>query len=176
MLSQIIKSIVKRNEPATIAPLGTSSHTYRVWPHQIDYNLHLNNAKYLNVLEHARWVLFRENGWFKYLFAKRLNVVVASFEITFIRELNVFTQFEVRSRVLSWDEKYMYVEQRILVKGKLSGHIIVKIAGVRKGKRALTPEICEIVGVDYNQAQPQTALDNWAAMTQAKRQLGEESI
>lgn len=176
MLSQIITSIVKRNEPAIIAPLGTSSHTYRVWPHQIDYNLHLNNAKYLNILEHARWVLFRENGWFKYLFAKRLNVVVASFEITFIRELNIFTQFEVRSRVLSWDEKYLYVEQRIMVKGKLCGHIIVKIAGVRKGKRALTPEICETVGIDYAQAQPQAALESWAAMAQAKRELGEESI
>lgn len=176
MLSQIIKSIVKRNEPATISPLGTSSHSYRVWPHQIDYNLHLNNAKYLNVLEHARWVLFRENGWFKHLFAKRLNVVVAALEITFIRELNLFTQYEVRSRVLSWDEKYMYVEQRIMVKGKLSGHIIVKIAGVRKGKRALTPEICETVGVDYHMAKSQEALDCWTAMAQAKRELGEISI
>ncbi len=53
MISQIIKSIIKRNEPATITAFDTSVMKGRVGLHQIDYNLHMNNAKYLTVLEKA---------------------------------------------------------------------------------------------------------------------------
>lgn len=169
MLAQIIKSIIKRNEPASIPALGTSVVRHRVWPHQIDYNLHMNNAKYLTFLEAGRWTLFRDNGWFKHFFDKRLNLVVASLEITFIRELNLFTQFEVHTRLLSWDDKYLYFEQRIMVKGKLYGHALVKMAGVRKGKRALTPEICEAVGVEFDLVEKKPVIEHWSALTQAKR-------
>ncbi|MEC8102865.1 MAG: acyl-CoA thioesterase [Pseudomonadota bacterium] len=171
MLGQIIKSIIKRNEPAIIPAQGTSVVRQRVWPHQIDFNLHMNNAKYLNVMEAARWTLFRHNGWFKHLFDKRINLVVASLEITFIRELNLFTGYEIHTKLTSWDEKYIYFEQRLMVKGKLYGHALVKMAGVRKGKRALTPEICEAVGVDFNQAEIKDAITRWSEMTQAKREL-----
>ena len=169
MLVEIIKSIAKRDEPAIIPAQGTSVATHRVWPHQIDYNLHMNNAKYLNMLEGGRWKLFRDNGWFKHLFDKRINLVVASLEITFIRELNLFTKYEIHTKLLTWDEKYIYFEHRLMVKDKLCGHALVKMAGVRKGKRALTPEICEAVGVDYSIAEPQEAVAHWSAMTQAKR-------
>lgn len=171
MLGQIIKSIIKRNEPAIIPAQGTSVVRQRVWPHQIDFNLHMNNAKYLNVMEAARWTLFRHNGWFKHLFEKRINLVVASLEITFIRELNLFTGYEIHTKLTSWDEKYIYFEQRLMVKGKLYGHALVKMAGVRKGKRALTPEICEAVSVDFNQAEMKDAITRWSEMTQAKREL-----
>ena len=171
MLSQIITSIIKRNEPATIAPLGTSVVSGRVLPHQIDYNLHMNNAKYLNILERSRWVLFRENGWFRHFFNKRLNLVVASLEITFIRALNLFSKYEVHTRIMSWDEKYVYFEHRIMVKGKLCGHALVKMAGIRKGKRAFCAEICDTVGIDYQDATAYTVIDHWAAMTQAKRDI-----
>ncbi|WP_301387307.1 thioesterase family protein [Thalassolituus sp. UBA2590] len=171
MLGQIIKSIIKRNEPAIIPAQGTSVVRQRVWPHQIDYNLHMNNAKYLNVLEGARWTLFRDNGWFKHLFEKRINLVVASLEITFIRELNLFSGYEIHTKLLTWDKKYIYFEHRLMVKGKLYGHALVKMAGVRKGKRALTPEICEAVGADFNQADIKEAITHWSDMTQAKREL-----
>jgi YbgC/YbaW family acyl-CoA thioester hydrolase len=171
MLGQIIKSIIKRNEPAIIPAQGTSVVRQRVWPHQIDFNLHMNNAKYLNVMEAARWTLFRHNGWFKHLFDKRINLVVASLEITFIRELNLFTGYEIHTKLTSWDEKYIYFEQRLMVKGKLYGHALVKMAGVRKSKRALTPEICEAVGIDFNQAEMKDAITRWSEMTQAKREL-----
>jgi len=171
MLFQIITSIIKRNEPATIAPLGTSVLTARVMPHQIDYNLHMNNARYLNVLEKARWTLFRDNGWFRHFFNKRLNLVVASLEITFIRELNLFTQYDVHTRILTWDEKYLYFEHRIMVKGKMVGHALVKMAGLRKGKRAFSAEICDTVGIDFNDAGAHTVTDHWTAMTQAKREI-----
>ncbi|MEK9711527.1 MAG: thioesterase family protein [Thalassolituus sp.] len=169
MLVEIIKSIVKRNEPAIIPGQGVSVSAHRVMPHQIDYNLHMNNAKYLTMLEGARWKLFRDNGWFKHLFDKRINLVVASLEITFIRELNLFTKYEIHSHLVTWDEKYIYFEQRLMVKGKLAGHALVKMAGVRKGKRALTPEICEAVGVEFSQAESKEMIAHWSAMTQAKR-------
>lgn len=171
MLGQIIKSIIKRNEPAIIPALGTSVLRKRVWPHQIDFNLHMNNAKYLQVMETGRWALFRDNGWFKHLFDKRINLVVASLEITFIRELNLFAGYEVHTKLTSWDEKYIYFEHRLMVKGKLYGHALVKMAGIRKGKRALTPEICEAVGVNFSQTETKDAIKHWSEMTHAKREL-----
>ncbi|MDF1764519.1 MAG: acyl-CoA thioesterase [Oleibacter sp.] len=176
MISQIIKSFIKAKKPAIQPdPMAWCKQTYRVWPHQIDYNLHLNNAKYLTLLEHARWNHFIDIGKFKPMFDQRLNVVIAALEISFIRELGLFTKFEIHSRFVTWDEKYMYIEQRLIVKGKLYGHVTVKLAGVRKGKRVMPEQICEVLGIDYALGTPVPYIENWAEMSQAKRDYTSES-
>lgn len=171
MISQIIKSITQMRKPATIKPLGYSVTHYRVWPHQIDYNFHLNNAKYISILEKSRWVLFRENGWFTKLLKARTNLVIASMEITFIREIKLFKSFDVHSRILTWDEKYIYVEQRITVEGQLYAHFIVKTAGICRGKRAYSQDVCNAVGIDYHNAPQLEMINHWHEMTHAKRDI-----
>ena len=171
MLSQIIKSVIKRNEPATISdPFGYSSMKGRVWPHVIDYNLHMNNAKYLTVLEKARWAHFRELGWFKKMLDSRINIVIGSLELTFIRELGFLQAYDIQTHILTWDEKYLYFEQKIFVKGKLHGHALFKFAGIRKGKRVMMPEMCDALGVDYAAAPRCPEIDHWNAMSQTKRE------
>ena len=169
MLTEILPSLIKLNKPASIESLETSVCRARVWPHLIDYNLHLNNANYLTCLERGRWKLFRDIAWFKPLLQNRINLVIASLEITFIRELRLLTGFNIESRILSWDEKYIYVEQRVLVKGKLHSHALVKLAGVSKGRRVLSETICEALDVDYKTAPSYDMVEHWSAMTQAKR-------
>lgn len=173
MISQIIRSFMRANKPALKSHLDTCVESYRVWPHLIDYNLHMNNSKYLTKLEHARWRHLSDIGWFKPMWDTRLNIVIGSLEITFIRELGLFTPYEIHSRILTWDEKYLYVEQRLMVKGKLHGHALVKFAGVRNGKRVMMPEMCETVGLDYNLADSQPMIEYWNAMGQEKREAAE---
>lgn len=174
MLSQILISYKRRNEPATQTTFDTSVTQHRVWPHLIDYNLHMNNAKYLTVLEATRWGLFRDLAWFKKMMSAKLNIVIGSMEITFIRELPLLAKYDVHTRIMTWDEKYLYFEQKIFVKGKLHGHALFKFAGVRKGKRVMMPEMCEILGVNYEDAQPYAELEHWSAMSQAKRETASE--
>ena len=170
MISQIIKSIIKRNEPATITAFDTSVMKGRVGLHQIDYNLHMNNAKYLTVLEKARWAHFRELAWFKKMMDARINIVIGSLELTFIRELGVLSSYDIKTRILTWDEKYLYFEQQIYVKGKLHGHALFKFAGIRKGKRVMMPEMCDALGVDFSEAKSYPEIDHWNAMSTAKRE------
>lgn len=172
MISQIIRSFLQASKPKNKCYLDTCVESYRVWPHLIDYNLHMNNAKYLTKLEHARWKHFSDIGWFKPMWDTRLNIVIGSMEITFIRELGLFTKYEIHSHVLTWDEKYLYIEQRLMVKGKLYGHALFKFAGVRKGKRVMMPEMCETVGLDYNLADSLPVVKHWSALSQAKRERG----
>lgn len=157
------------NRPAKITPLAYSTRRARVWPHLIDYNLHLNNAKYMTILERGRWQLFRDNAWFKPLLEKRINLVIASTEITYIRELPLMMAFDIQSRIQTWDDKYLYVEQKIVVKGKLFSHALFKLAAVSKGKRMMPDELCKVLNINVDSAEQLEQIKHWRNMTDAKK-------
>ena len=180
MVLQIIKSFfraksIDKKGQSVIEWNGVSVSKYRVWPHLIDYNIHMNNAKYMKKMEHARWAHITDMGWFYKLFKTKLNLVISSMEITFIRELSLMTPFEIHSKFLTWDEKYIYIEQKFMVKGKLYGHALVKFAGVQKGKRVYTKDIFKILELDYDLVKKCPEIEHWNAMSVAKRESAKRS-
>ena len=49
MLLELIKTLLRHRRPATHAPLDAVRKSYRVGLRHIDFNLHINNAVYLNL-------------------------------------------------------------------------------------------------------------------------------
>lgn len=84
----------------------------RVWPLDLDLNLHVNNARYLALMDLGRVQLLGQAGVLALLFRRRWAVVAQAVEIRYIRELKPFQSFELESRLLGWDDKYWYVEQQ----------------------------------------------------------------
>ncbi len=101
---------------------------FRVWPHDIDINGHLTNARYLSFMDLGRTFYTVQTGIFKQIIRNRWLPVANAVEITFIRELKPFTLFDLETRLLCWDKKYWYFEQRFMVNGAL--HAIAHIRGV----------------------------------------------
>ncbi len=84
---------------------------FRVLPHDLDLNLHMNNGRYLTLMDLGRVDLFVRTGIFRLGVARGWQPVVGSEVIRFKRSLKLFQTFELRSRLITWDQKWFLMEQ-----------------------------------------------------------------
>ena len=83
----------------------------RVWPNDIDFNFHLNNSRYLSCMDYGRIHMMAACGILAPAIKERWMPLVGSVDITYRRSLDLWASFELRSRTLCWDEKWIYMEQ-----------------------------------------------------------------
>jgi len=83
----------------------------RVWPNDIDLNLHMNNARFLSVMDYGRTHLLARTGLLEHILRSRWQPLVGAVWITYRRSLPVFSVFQLSSRLVCWDERWFYIEQ-----------------------------------------------------------------
>ncbi|XP_053083393.1 protein THEM6-like isoform X2 [Pangasianodon hypophthalmus] len=81
--------------------------------HDIDM-CHMNNARYLRECDFARISLYARNGVLKALRALGATMVVGATTMRYRRPLCVGEKFELRTRIVTWDGKAFYLEQRFV--------------------------------------------------------------
>ena len=89
---------------------------------ELDSYNHVNNAVYLNYLEQARWEVFRDTDLLDLIRDHGLLLVVTEVKIKYIREVCLFDQLEIQTRV-SRQNPFLVFSQRIfnVDKRELSG-------------------------------------------------------
>jgi|SRR5579872_424740 len=110
-----IPALAIRQHIRPLAPLGVlDEDTIRmhVWPHDIDFNLHMNNARYLSVMDYARMHLLARGGLLEHIVRSRWQPLVGAVWVTYRRSLPLFSAFTIASRLVCWDERWFYMEQR----------------------------------------------------------------
>jgi len=117
--------------------LAVSKISFRVWPNDLDTNLHMNNGRYLTLLDLGRLDLLLHLSAGQLLFKKRWAPVLAGMEVRFRRPLNLFQKFEIETRLVSWDSKWIFLEQKMWRKGDLVLHAYLK--GVFVGPKGSVP-------------------------------------
>lgn len=109
-----IPALALRQHLWPLAPLGVLEEDclrMRVWPNDIDINLHLNNARFLNLMDYARTHLLARTQLLDRILRARWKPLVGAVWITYRRSLPVFSAFTLTSRLVCWDERWFYVEQ-----------------------------------------------------------------
>jgi len=150
--------------------LDTVSKSYRVLPQHIDFNMHINNAKYLEFFERGRWNHSVQTGSFKQLIHHGYNFIVAGIDVSYIRELNLFQSFDLETRYIGWDDKYFYLEQRCTVDGKIHAYALVKAVYTKRGKPVAPVKICKILDLDATNSQMPDHMALWKNLANAKRE------
>jgi acyl-CoA thioesterase FadM len=82
-----------------------------VWPNDIDVNLHMNNARYLSVMDYARTHLLARTRLLDHILRARWQPLVGAVWMTYRRSLALFSSFTIASRLICWDERWFYIEQ-----------------------------------------------------------------
>ncbi|KAF0977317.1 hypothetical protein FDP41_003970 [Naegleria fowleri] len=109
---------------------------YFVTPFDVDWNLHLNNAQYLVALEFARISYgFTSHMWTRARNVLKANPLLMGISFQFRRDVGMFRWLRVESQVLSYDDRFMYMEQTCFVGGKFVGRGLARIGFA--GKKGL---------------------------------------
>ncbi len=109
-----------------LGPLEESVVKFRVWPNDLDLNAHMNNGRYLTLMDLGRMDLIVRLGLFGPSLKNKWRPAVASQTILFRRSLKPFQKYELRTRILGWDTKWIYLEQLFMIGVKPAARALVK--------------------------------------------------
>ncbi|HET7275981.1 MAG TPA: thioesterase family protein [Longimicrobiaceae bacterium] len=109
-----------------LRPLDTSVVVFHVLPNDLDINFHMNNGRYLSLMDLGRLDLMMRIGVMRQLFRCKWRPVIGSLSIRFRRSLSPFQRYEIHTRLLCWDDKWMYLEQRFMAGGEMAAIALVK--------------------------------------------------
>jgi acyl-CoA thioesterase FadM len=82
---------------------------FRVWPSDLDTLLHMNNGKYLSIMDLGRMDLMLRSGTWPRLKAAGWYPVLAGQTIAYYRSLNPWKTFEVHTRILGFDDRWGFL-------------------------------------------------------------------
>jgi acyl-CoA thioesterase FadM len=91
--------------------LESEKLTMRVWPSGIDFNFHLNNARYLSVMDYGRVHMLARTGVLRALVRARWTALVGAVWVTYRRSLPLWARYRLETRLVCWDERWFYIEQ-----------------------------------------------------------------
>lgn len=100
-------------QPVVRDVTGEQTITGLVTTRDIDM-CHMNNARYLRECDFARFSLYTRNGVFKALRHLGATMVVGATTIRYRRALCIGERYGLRSRIVTWDDKAFYLEQRFV--------------------------------------------------------------
>ncbi|MBC7634873.1 MAG: thioesterase family protein [Acetobacteraceae bacterium] len=104
---------------------------FRVLPHDIDINLHLNNGRYMQIIDVNRMEFLLRTGVAQIILNRRWKPILGSTTIQFRRELRLWEQAIASTRLIGWDTRWVYLEHRIETLGGRPVAIAMAKAGFR---------------------------------------------
>lgn len=134
--------------------LDVSILTFFVLPNDLDFNGHMNNGRYLTLMDIARTDLIVRCGLGKAVLKNGWKPMIASQMIRFRKGLRPFQKFQIHTKVVGWNERYTFLEQKFVQAEKIVSVAIVKASFVgpkgpvpsndlhaASGSKSTTPEL-----------------------------------
>lgn len=130
----------------------------RVWPNDMDFNLHVNYGRYLALASIGSMHWFVRTGVFGIARQRKAFPVVGDAIAKFRRDLRVFQTFEIHTRLIGWDRKWAFMEYRFVRNGRVIG--VVAIRGVFKNRDG--PVDPQVILAGLASSAPSPELPVWA--------------
>jgi acyl-CoA thioesterase FadM len=130
LLFRLILVVLRARRRPPLGPLDESVIHSRVLPTDLDLNFHLNNGRYLTLMDLGRVDLMVRVGMVGELWRRRWNPVIGSVTVRFRRPLGLWRRFSIHTRLLCWDDRWVYLEQRFTRGGDEAARAVVKAAFV----------------------------------------------
>ena len=123
----------------------------RVVPTDLDVLGHMNNGVYFSIMDLGRIDLMIRSGSWSVLRARGYYPVMGNESITFRKSLQPWQRFVVESRIVGYDAKAVYVQQRFVVDGEIFAEAMTRGRFLKKsGGTVPMAELGELLGVDVS--------------------------
>jgi acyl-CoA thioesterase FadM len=152
--------------------LAVTRVTLRVWPNDLDLNLHVNNGRYLALADIGRIHWFVLTGTLALARRQSAFPVVGDAIAKFRRDLKAFQSFDIETRLIGWDRRWGYIEHRFIRNHRVIG--VVLIRGVFKGPNGPVDPGVLLADLSHRAASPE--LPEWARRFQQSSELLSERL
>jgi acyl-CoA thioesterase FadM len=119
--------IARRMPPLDLTETHVSQHI--CWPWDLDIWLELNNGRAMTLYDLGRSMNAQRVGLIRAITRKRWGMTMAGSTVRFRRRIRGFERFEMRSRAVCWDDKFIYLEQSMWKRnGECASHVMFRSA------------------------------------------------
>jgi len=139
--------------------LDSYKMTMRVWPMDLDFNLHKNNGRYLSCMDTGRMDMAFRAGLHRPMFKYKWMPLLGSSTIRYFKSLGPFQKFQLETRIAGWDEKWVFMEQKFISRGHVYAVGVVKV--LFRGPKGNVPTETLMKYADINENSP--SLPQWIA-------------
>jgi acyl-CoA thioesterase FadM len=169
--------------PRLAIPADVSVLALRVLPNDLDLSLHMNNGRYLTVMDLGRLDLILRSGLAGAVWRNGWTPVANAALIRFRRELRVFDRYRLETRVVGWQEQTVLIEQTFVFaggerEGQVSARALFKGALYDRKARRYVPvaQMMETIGVSTESPPPPPDIEAFLAADRAMREAGRASL
>ena len=118
----------------------------RVWPNDLDLFGHVNNGRYLTLMDLGRLDIVLASGLVRIMRQRHWYAVAATVEIRFQRPLKLWQRYTLTTEIVDWNDAWFVFEQRFETAGKIVARALVQ-AQFRTGReRVPIAEVFAAVG------------------------------
>jgi len=144
-----------------------STMKMRVWPMDLDFNLHKNNGRYLSCMDLGRFDLAFRLGLHIPLLKEKWMPLVGSSTIRYKKSLGPFQRFELITNIAGWDEKWIFMQQEFRVGDVVYARGCTKV--LFRGKTGNVPSkaLMEYTNIDEQSPQLPQWIQDWHHADQA---------
>ena len=154
--------------------------SHRVWPQDLDAFGHMNNGRYLQVMDVARAQWMVRSGVFGALLRHRWSAVLGGGMVRFRHALNLGQPYFIETELVGWDQRWWYLEHRFRDRaGRPVAAGISRAALRSRGRWVPTEDVVALIEPDIEvpkmPAYVRDWLENeqrfWEGDTQAPREV-----
>lgn len=141
-------------------PMGlfeTHIMALRCLPNDLDGFLEMNNGRILTLFDLGRFALSVRIGLWGVLRREGWGLVVAGSSVRYRARITGFQRFDLRTRLLGWDERFFYIEQGMWRGETCCNHALLRTGITQKGRLAPVEDVARALG----QAVQSPALPDW---------------
>lgn len=103
--------------PPLAMPHGVSRLVFRVWPSDLDTSLHMNNGRYLTLMDLGRLDVMVASGLWRAVLRNGWTPIASAIKIRFRREIRLWERFRIETRIVAWDRLNVVMEQVFVFDG-----------------------------------------------------------
>jgi len=120
-----------------LSPTDIHESQHICWPWDLDMWMELNNGRTLTLYDLGRLPMALRTGMIAVLKAKGWGITVAGGSIRYRRRVRMFDRITMKSRAVCWDDKFVYTEQSMWVRGTCTSHALLRLAAT--GPEGIVP-------------------------------------
>lgn len=129
--------------------------SFRCLPTDIDFNMHLNNARYMMLADVGRIDIFMRSGLIELARKRGWAPMLGGLQTVFVREIRLWKRFDVVSSVETWNGSEVIGKHRFVLDNGETAALIMTSAGVYDRTNRRFVAIGELVSeLGYDGAAP----------------------
>lgn len=144
----LFKCFFTKRKLSLMSPARTR---FRVWPHDLDLNMHMNNGRYLTLMDLARLDHLRQTCLLGPTIRRKWRPILGDTQMSYFRPLKLFQSYDIESKIEYWDNKWFIMSQTFMRRGAVMAR--GRVRGLIRGPKGnIAPEALLQVDALHTQA------------------------